>query len=250
MEPQIGDAFGSALLDHLEGGDGLHVVERDDGFAEPMVAGIYFAEPDDWPERDADPLLHIRGRVLDIGAGGGRYAVELGRTGHEVVALDTSPGAIEVCRRRGVSDVFIGTVFELVDDSGFDTFLLAGNNIGLLENPAHAPKLLGRLRQLARPGARIVGIGRDPLATDATEHLAYHRLNLERGREAGQLRLRVRYRNVSTDWFEYWLIGPDELGRLGAASGWGAAHIEPIDSGSYLAVLELKNHPTEASRAV
>jgi hypothetical protein len=45
------------------------------------------------------------------------------------VALDVSPGAVDVCQRRGVRRTVIGTLPDLVnaDAEPFDTFLLLGS---------------------------------------------------------------------------------------------------------------------------
>lgn len=237
MEPQIGDAHGAALLAHLEGDDGAHVIERDDGLVEPMNAAVYFAEPADWPLGEAIVLDHVRGSVLDIGAGAGRYGLALEASGHGVLSLDVSPGAAEVCRRRGLSRVFSGSIFDL-DESGFDTFLLAGHNLGLLESPDHSRRFLERLSELARAGARIVGTNRDPYETSDESHLEYHRMNRARGREPGQARLRVRHRRLATDWFDYWFQSRQELATVAEARWWQLTAHEPLFEGSYLAVLE------------
>ena len=57
-----------------------------------------------------------------MGAGAGRHALPLQESGREVVALDVSPGGVEVCRRRGVRETFTGTVFELAE-TGPEPFL-------------------------------------------------------------------------------------------------------------------------------
>jgi len=41
-------------------------------------------------------------RVLEVGCGGGALAAELGRTGLEVIAIDSDPAQIEEARARGV----------------------------------------------------------------------------------------------------------------------------------------------------
>lgn len=222
--PVTGDALGAALLAHLDEGNdaGVHVVERDDGYVTSDPADLYFTDIGEWFAVEKSVPERIRGRVLDIGAGGGRFAVEMQRRGHEVVALDVSPGCLEVCRRQGVAQTFEGTIFDLLetDPEPFDTFLLMGHNFGLLVGPEHAPRFLDTLRRLSRPDATIIGTGRDPLATDDPDNLAYHQRNRDRGRHPGQMVIRVRWRYLATPWFDYWFLPLDELETLAAASGW------------------------------
>lgn len=238
MDSIIGDAFGAAVLAYMEDGAGALVLERDDGWVDGVDAGVYFREPADWPEGEAALLDLISGRVLDIGAGPGRYSIELQKRGHTVTALDTSPGAIEVCRQRGVARVFVGTIHDLPDDGVFDTYLLGGHNLGLLESPAAASAFLRRLHDLARPGARIVGTSRDPHALTAADHVAYHRSNLAAGRAAGHYRYRVRRARLSSPWFDYWYLAPEELGAVADSAGWQLADLHALPNGSYAAVLD------------
>ncbi len=235
----VGDAFGAAVLAFLETGRATYVVERDDGWVRAGDAGVYFAPPGEWPGDEIRTLDHVRGRVLDVGAGAGRHALELVARGHDVVALDTSPGAAEACRRRGIRHVFAGSIYELDDADGFDTLLLAGHNLALLAGPAATPAFLARLAELARPGARIVGTNRDPTATDDPDHLAYHDRNRAAGRPPGQVTMRVRYHRLASPWFDYRFMPPAELASVAGPEGWRVTHAEPItEDGTYLAVLE------------
>lgn len=123
------------LLARLEGSGGALVIERDDGLLE-VDGSDYFRDIASWDDRDRWVLERAHGRVLDVGAGGGRTSLALQQRGQEVVALDVSAGAIEVCQRRGVSNVFLGSVDDLAakgDGGDFDTFVMMGGNIGLLE---------------------------------------------------------------------------------------------------------------------
>jgi len=122
----------------------------------------------------------------------------------------------------------------------YDTFLLLGNNLGLLESAERAPVFLAALARLANPGARIVAQGTDPYGTTDPVHAEYHRRNREAGRIGGQLRLRLRYRRLATDWFDYLNCSPAELEKLLVGTGWRLTSIDLEDRPYYLAVVELQ----------
>jgi SAM-dependent methyltransferase len=241
-EPRVGDAFGFALLDYLEHGSEArsHFIERDDGLLETIDTGALFTQESDWSVAEAPVGDRTGQRVLDVGAGAGRHALPLQESGREVVALDVSPGAVEVCRRRGVRETFTGTVFELAgtDPEPFDTFLLCGNNYGLLESLEHGRSFLGALAEVAAPGAEIIGTCIDPFATEDPLHLAYHERNRNRGRHPGQIRLRARWSDVATSWFDYLFVPVEELKELAERAGWELVEYQP-GSRPYLAVLRL-----------
>jgi SAM-dependent methyltransferase len=248
-EPRVGDAYGLALLDYLEHGSAArsHFIERDDGLLETIDTGIMFTQESDWSVAEAPVGNRAGQRVLDVGAGAGRHALPLQQSGREVVALDVSPGAVEVCRRRGVRETFTGTVFEFAetDPEPFDTFLLCGNNYGLLENLEHGLSFLGALAGMAASRAEILGTCVDPSATEDALHLAYHERNRNHGRHPGQIRLRARWSDVATGWFDYLFVPVEEIKDLAEKAGWELVEYQP-GSRPYLAVLRL--HYSEADR--
>ena len=97
--------------------------------------------------------------MLDIGAGAGRAALVLQDEGHDVVALDVSEGATNVCRQRGVRATFTGSVFDLAATAPepFDTFLGMGNNLALMGTGDAAASFFASLDGLSAPAARLVG---------------------------------------------------------------------------------------------
>ena len=256
-QPPIGDVFGEMIRDAyavrtgigprpLAGGrvprPVIEVIERDDGLINGAPADHYLGEPAEWQPHDHRALRLCRGQVLDIGTGAGRTAVELQRRGMAVTGLDTSPGAIEIARRRGLRDTVVTTIdaYAAKAPTRYDTFLLLGNNLGLLESAERAPVFLAALARLANPGARIVAQGTDPYGTTDPVHADYHRRNREAGRIGGQLRLRLRYRRLATDWFDYLNCSPAELEKLLVGTGWRLKSIDLEDRPYYLAVVELQ----------
>ncbi len=241
--PRLGedeDAYGQIMLAYQEGSlRAREIVERDDGFIEATSGPAAYFEPfRRWPAHQKRAMRFVRGRTLDVGAGAGRVALHLQERGHDVVAVDLSPLAVEVCGRRGVQDARV-MAFEDVDRTlgVFDTVVMFGNNFGLLGSAGKADRMLRRLHALTSERGRIVAESRDVYDTDDPDHLAYQEHNRRRGRMAGQLRLRVRHRLHTTPWFDYLIVSPQEMEELVAGTGWRVARLLPGEAGVYAAVL-------------
>jgi SAM-dependent methyltransferase len=234
------DAYGQLVRAYQDGERPTEIVERDDDFIQASLGpATYFQPLRSWPAVERRSLRWARGRVLDVGAGAGRVALELQRRGHDVVAVDVSPLALEVARERGVRDARL-LAFRDVDRSlgTFDTVVAFGNNFGLFESSATARRLLRRLASMTSERARILAASNDPTRTDDPEHLAYQRRNRERGRMPGQLRIRVRYRTSATPWFSYLLASPAEMAELAESGGWRARRFLTDEGSYYVGVLE------------
>jgi SAM-dependent methyltransferase len=255
-QPRIGDVFGELLRDALAVQTGvgprplaggrlprpvIEIIERDDGLVNGAPAEHYLAGPDQWQPHDHRAVARVRGRILDIGVGGGRVALELQARGHDVTGLDISPGALEVARRRGVRELVRATVDEhAASRRRYDTFLMLGNNLGLIEGRERAPGFLAALALMAAPGAQVIAHGTDPYGTTDPVHVAYHERNRRRGRLGGQLRLRLRYRDLATGWFDYLVCSPGELAALVEGTPWRLADVDDADRPYYLATLRLR----------
>jgi SAM-dependent methyltransferase len=238
---RTGDAYGEMLLAALDSDDEiLEIVEREDGtiMASKFGPASYLAPYGKWPSHQRRALRFARGRVLDVGAGAGRVALHLQQKGHDVVAIDSSPGAIEVCRKRGIRDARVTRIEDVDDSLGmFDTVVMYGNNLGLLSSRTKAPRILGRLANITSERARIIGECLDPYGTDNPAHLAYHARNRKRGRMGGQIRIRVRYQDVATPWFDYLFLSEPELLETLDGTGWRLLRLLEGER-TYVAVIE------------
>ncbi len=234
------DGYGAMLLAAYEGDPGtLEIVERDDGYISASPGPAFYLAPfRRWPAHHRRAMRFVRGRVLDVGCGAGRVCLHLQERGHEVVGIDVSPGAVEVCRRRGVRDARQVGIEDVDASLGrFDTIVLLGNNIGLLAGPEKGPELLRRLHALTTERGRIVGESRDVSRTDDPVHLRYQKENVRRGRLPGQIRIRVRHRDAATPWFDYLMVSPAELERLLEGTGWRLSRTLDSDD-PYVAVID------------
>jgi SAM-dependent methyltransferase len=237
--PRAGDVYGALLADVLAGRRAYEIVERDDGFMMAYDAGYLvapFRKWDDPYERQA--MGRVRGRALDVGCGGGRVCLHLQERGHDVVGIDSSPGAIEHCRQRGVTDARVLAVDAVDGTLGvFDSIVMVGQNFGMLGSRTRARRLLRLFSRVTTPTGRILAETFNPHSLDDPLQSAYLAENLRRGRMPGQLRVRVRYRDLATAWHDWLTLSQEELRGVLESTGWTLAGTIG-DSRNYVAILE------------
>ncbi|MFQ5950898.1 MAG: class I SAM-dependent methyltransferase, partial [Candidatus Geothermarchaeales archaeon] len=217
------DAYGHEVYDyHYKRRDAYEIVERDDGFFD--VSGgpkAYLSEYEEWSSHEQEAMNYATGKVLDIGCGAGRHSLYLQERGNDVLGVDISPLAIEMCKLRGLKRAKVMSITQISSKLGtFDTLLMLGNNFGLFGSFKRARWLLRRFHGMTSEGARIVAESNDPYKTTLREHLEYHDLNRRRSRMPGQLRIRVRYRKYVTPWFDYLLVSKGEMEEILEDTGW------------------------------
>jgi len=240
LKPQE-DAFGQEMWAYYKGEEAFEIVERDDGYfnASPKGPGLYFLQYEDWDPIEKKAMEFVKGRVLDIGCGAGRHSLYLQKMGFDVLGIDSSPLAIRVCRLRGLKRARVMSIEELnFKPNSFDAVIMLGSNFGLFGSFEKAKRLLKKLHRMTSEKALIVASTRDTYKTDIADHLEYHKLNKKRGRMAGQLRVRIRFRKCVGRWFDYLIVSKKEMEEILKGTGWKIK--EFIDSGNsaYIAAIE------------
>ena len=217
------DAWGTALLDQFHGREvptpQLEVGTGEIGSA--MHPEWFFRRFDawDWWDRELLPLIES-GPVLDLGAGAGRVALYLQDRGIEVTAVDASPGAVEVCRLRGVRNVLLADLNDPPRNRLWGAILLLCGNLGLGGSWEGNRRLLTRLAQQTAPDGLLIGDTVEP-------------------RGPAQIRLRIRYRDMVTPWWQQRNLSKSEIPTLVDGTGWKIErHLEDAVDHAVL----LRNH--------
>lgn len=238
----MADAFGTALVDWVQGGTIPETIQRDDGYVEEGAGPeAYLAAPATWPAAERRVLRQVRGRVADLGCGAGRVSVDLQRRGFDVVGLDASVLAVRAATSFGVLDArcaSAGTFHHEID--AFDSVILFGNNFGMFGTPERATRLLTRWARHAAPGTRIFAESTSAYGGGAPiTDRGYYRRNKELGLAPGHTRLRIRYQDVIGPWTNWLFVSRGELQRIVRGTGWAVSRF--VGEGStepYVAVLE------------
>jgi hypothetical protein len=127
--------------------------------------------------------------------------------------------------------------------SRFDTLVLFGNNFGMFGDPDRVRLLLTAWARDASRGTRILAESTNPYRGEPAVppvHRSYQRHNRERGKLPGQSRLRVRYRDAATPWFDWLIVSPAEMRRLLRGTGWEISRVfQTSTSPLYVAELQL-----------
>jgi len=236
------DAFGHEIDDYFKSKTGWEIIERDDGYIDASSGPkAYFTEYKDWHPHEKKAMRYARGRVLDIGCGAGRHSLYLQGKGLQVLGIDNSPLAIEVCKLRGLKNAKVTAISQINAKLGvFDTILMLGNNFGLFGSFEVARRLLTKLSKITSENGRIIAESNDIYKTEIPEHLSYHEFNRKRGKMPGQIRLRVRYKKYATPWFDYLLVSKEEMENLLDGTDWGVNRFIDSERSQYIAIIDRK----------
>lgn len=98
--------------------------------------------------------------------------------------------------------------------------------------------MLKRLGKITPDNARIIAGSNDIYQTEDQAHLAYQKSNRERGRMAGQIRLRVRYKQYASPWFDYLMVSKGEMENILDGTGWKINRYIDSAYSYYIAIID------------
>jgi SAM-dependent methyltransferase len=237
MNPMAMDPFGAALQAGLAGDvDAELVLRRDDGREGRLPVGWFFRGPSAFTPVEAAAIDRCAGHVLDAGAGSGLHSLVLQEQGLQVTAIDVSARAVEVMTRRGVADTQCEDVFDC-RRGPFDTVLMMGHGIGMVETLAGLDRFLAFARGLVAETGQVLLDSLDVRVSDDPENLAYHEANRRAGRYVGEIRLQSEFQGERGPYYGWLHVDADTLTEHAATAGWRCEVVRREDSGDYLARL-------------
>ncbi len=237
MNPKAMVPHGLALRAYFRGDTQAQlIIRRGDGTEDALPVSHFFRPPEEFFPIEVVALERCRGHVLDIGAGTGLHSLVLQSRGLTVTAIDLSPQAVDIMRARGVKDPQCADILEF-NGGPFDTLLMLGHGIGMVEDLAGLDRFLGHARTLVRSDGQVLLHSLDVRKTKDPGHLAYHEANRRAGRYIGEIRMRFVF-NEETGPLCGWLqVDPETLKSHAEQSLWSCETVLEEESGDYLARL-------------
>ncbi len=150
------DLFGQAVLDYQQG-NYTEDIKTETTISEEDVLPLpyLFRSFAQMPDLEQKALQLAKGKVLEVGCGSGSHGLYLqNERGLEVHSIDISPKAIEVCKLRGLKNVYVADIMHF--EGKFDTILLLMNGAGMCGRLKKMGTFLTKIKSLLAPNGQIL----------------------------------------------------------------------------------------------
>jgi SAM-dependent methyltransferase len=224
------DPLGAMLLDYWNGNkEAVVIIDCPLLEMSQMSGRLMFRSPDQMSSIERKALALCQGRILDVGAGSGCHSLYLQEQNQEVVALDISPGCIEVMEKRKVAQRSYNSLFAL-ENQRYDTLLMLMNGLGICGSLDGLNLFFQCIKPLLRAGGQVLA--------DSTDLSSFYSSNeIISGKEGyyGETEFTMGYKDITGDPFEWLYIDAATLAYYAAFHGWQCDVIIEEGDGKYLA---------------
>ena len=191
------DPLGMAVLDYYRTSIDKPLRVWINNHEEPLLyPSVFFRSGEAFPEIERTALAVAKGKILDVGAGGGCHSLELISKGYEVISLEKSMTLCDVMRMRGVTQVVCQDIMEY-NQTGFDTIFLLMNGFGISGGEDGLLDFLIHLKSLMNPGGQIIGESTD-IFYMMEQNPVMRELDLSSG-YYGEVQFRLQYQTVVSE---------------------------------------------------
>jgi SAM-dependent methyltransferase len=233
------DIFGNAIKAYFEHGDEADIAVHSPDFEDDVIPVAYlFRNYDEMPPLEQKALDMCKGRILDVGCGAGSHSLYLQKEKElEVTAIDTSNGAIEVCKKRGISDAR-NISFEDLSEEKFDTILLLMNGTGIVGKMNRLDEFFEQLKRLLSKNGQVLIDSSDLIYLYDADEDGGVWVDAAGG-YYGELIYSLSYKGETSDKFDWLYLDFDSLSLAAAKNGFSCELIKEGEHYDYLAKLTI-----------
>jgi SAM-dependent methyltransferase len=227
------DVIGAALLDYFNNNYSSDIIVKSSISEDDVISLPYlFRTQKELPKLEKKALALCKGKVLDVGAGSGCHSLILQERGIDVTAIDTSKGAVEVMKKRGLNaqNISFYDVFQK-----YDTLLFLMNGVGIAGTLAKLKTFLIKAKSLLNKGGQILLDSSDiKYMFEEEDGSVWIDLN---NSYYGEVSYQMQYKNLITNKFDWLFVDFDTLKSVATELGFSVEVIYEDENNQYLARL-------------
>ena len=234
------DIFGNAIKAYFENKDPEDIIVHSPDFDDDVIPVPYlFRTYAEMPPLEKKALQLCRGKVLDVGCGAGSHALYLQNDKNlEILAIDTSEGAIEICRKRGIRDAE-NVAFEDLSEERFDTILLLMNGTGIVGKMRKLDGFFAKLKELLNTGGQVLIDSSDLIYLFDADEDGGVWVDSANG-YYGELQYSMSYKGERSNYFDWLYLDFDSLSLAASKNGFSCDLVKKGAHYDYLARLSVK----------
>ena len=233
------DIFGKAMKAFFLDADEEEIVVQSPDFDDDHIPLPYlFRDLEEMPPLEKAALKKCSGKILDVGCGAGSHSMYLQEERKlSVTAIDTSPGAIEVCRLRGIRYTR-NVAFEDLSGDKFDTILLLMNGTGIVGRLNKLDDFFRKLRELLNPEGQVLIDSSDLSYLFVPDEDGGIWVNAADG-YYGELKYRLMYKGETSSSFDWLYLDFNSLSLAASKNGFNCELLKEGEHYDYLAKLTI-----------
>jgi len=228
----MANVLGQAIHDYYHRlSPGKLWIHNEFGKPDEMPIDVYFRDEEDMPEMELIALQYCKGSTLDVGAGAGSHALLLQEKNVPVTALEISPLAVALIKKRGVKHIVLQNIFDYTGER-FDTILMLMNGIGLCATISGLHRLLQHAKTLLQPNGQL-------LFDSSDVGYLYRKKPRPLDRYYGEINFKYEYKKQKTPWFSWLYVDQQTLTGIALQEGFKTEVLFEDDHDQYLVRLTL-----------
>ncbi len=233
------DVFGQAIKDFYTKKSREDIIVQAPDFDNDIIPVPYlFRSYDEMPIIEQRALDLSFGNVLDVGCGAGSHSVFLREERKlNVHAIDISEGAIEVCKKRGITNATVQDIFDLKEVQ-YDTLLFLMNGSGIIGKLSNIDRFFSGIKKLLNPNGQILIDSSDISYLYAEDDGSFW-VDASAG-YYGEMQYKLKYKNAESDWFDWLYIDYNTLQNAANANGFVCELMLEGENNDFLAKLTLQ----------
>ena len=233
------DIFGHAIRDYYHSKKKNSITVLSSNFDDDEIPVPYlFRAYKEMPKIEQKALQLSKGNILDVGCGAGSHSLYLQNIKKlNVTAIDTSVGAIEICKEQGITNANVANFYE--HSGKYDTILLLMNGSGIVGTLNNFNSFFKHLKSLLAINGQVLIDSSDLIYLFENEDGEYW-VDAAQG-YYGEMQYQLSYNNRTTEVFDWLYVDYNTLQRAAAVNGFVSELIHTGEHYDYLAKLTLEN---------